>query len=92
MSDDSTMELGFVDKAGEKVSFNQIAKSLPKEYPSIGEHDLPTNTERATIEGVDRFYDFFQVIYVDERRTASKYFPNKIGWYYRDHSSAFLIT
>lgn len=84
MSDNSQkrMELGFADKAGEHVSFDQIAKSLPKEYPSIGEFDLPTSTERAVIEGMDRFYDFFQVIYIDEKSTASRHQPNEVGWYW----------
>ena len=76
------MELGFVDKAGEFVTFDQIAERLPKEYPSIGEHDLPTSTERANINGMDRFYDFFHVIYVDENHPDSKFIPNKIGWYW----------
>ena len=76
------MELGFVDKAGDSVSFDQIAKSLPKEYTSIGEFDLPTSTERAIIGGMDRFYDFFQVIYVDEKGTAGRHQPNEIGWYW----------
>ena len=81
MNDDRSVELGFVDKAGKSVSFDQIAKSLPKEYPSIGEYDLPAITERAAI-GLDRFYDFFHVIYVDEKLTASHFSPNKIGWYW----------
>ena len=80
MSDDPP-QLGFVDKAGEFITFDQIAKRLPKEYPSISERDLPTNTERADI-GLDRFYDFFHVIYVDEERTAGNSSPNKIGWYW----------
>ena len=82
MSDDRPAEMGFVDKAGEFVTFDQIAKALPNEYPSIGEHDLPTNTERAAIGKLDRFYDFFQIIYVDEKNSASKFSPNKIGWYW----------
>ena len=84
MSDDSPekMKLGFVDKTGEFVLFDQISKSLPKEYPSIGEHDLPTEAERANINGMNLFYDFFHVIYVDEKGTASDFAPNEIGWYW----------
>jgi hypothetical protein len=47
MSDEPSVELGFVNEAGETVSFDQIAESLPKEYSSIGDHDLPAHHERA---------------------------------------------
>ena len=84
MSDDGPkkIELGFVNNLGEPISFDQIAKGLPKEYPAIGEYDLPGKTERAIIKGMDRFYDFFQVIYVDEKRSLGRHHPNKIGWYW----------
>ncbi len=83
MSDDSLdkMKLDSENK-GKFLSFNQIAKSLPKAYPSIGEYDLPADTERAIIGRLDRFYDFFQVIYVDEKLAAGNYSPDKIGWYW----------
>jgi hypothetical protein len=81
-SEQDIMKLGFADKAGEFVTFSQVAKTLPKEYPSNGEYGLPTATERAVIGGMDRFYDFFQVIYVDENRVDSKFSPNEIGWYW----------
>ena len=82
MSDDSSVKLGFVDQAGDFVTFDQIAKTLPKKYPSIAEIDLPTGTERAVLKGLKGFYDFFQVIYVDEDRTAGEHSPDEIGWYW----------
>ena len=83
VSEQDIMKLGFAGKAGEFVTFSQVAKTLPKEYPSNGEHGLPTATERAIIGEPDfRFYDFFQVIYVDEPRPDSRIIPNEIGWYW----------
>ena len=75
-------EFGFVGEDGEFITFDQIAKVFPEKYPAVGEYDLPTSAERATLKGMDRFYDLFQVVYIDEEQAASKYLPEDIGWYW----------
>jgi hypothetical protein len=80
---DEILKIGMTDKAGEFLSFFQIAEMLPTKYPLSGENDLPTAKERARIVAVDRFYDFFQIIYLDEERAGSrKYIPKDPGWYW----------
>ena len=73
---------GFVDGDGDFVTFEEIAKDLPDEYPSIGEYDLPTSKERAVLLGQDRFYDFFQIIFIDEDDASNEGVPYTPGWYW----------
>jgi hypothetical protein len=76
------MQFGFSGENGEFISFDEMAKELPQKYPSIGEYDLPTSKERTIIKGMDRFFDFFQIVYVDEDQSEKQSFPNDMGWYW----------
>ncbi|SCA55927.1 hypothetical protein MTBPR1_140045 [Candidatus Terasakiella magnetica] len=78
-SDD--FEILFSDEDGNPITIREMAKTLPLDYSSSRD-GLPTLSERVEIDGLDNFYDFFQVMYVREDMTSSAGFPNEVGWYW----------
>lgn len=67
---------------GNFVSFAEFADQLPDEYNCSTDTDLPTASERVVIGCLDRFYDFFQIVYVNEEKTSSRFYPDEPGWYW----------
>lgn len=88
MADDSNIEVTddfeilFDSEIHGTISITAIANTLPKKSEHQTSDRLPSINERSKINGVEGFYDFFQIMFVREELTAIAGFPDKAGWYW----------
>jgi hypothetical protein len=75
------IKIGFENEQGDFLTIDDVKTVFPKKY-DIGKGDLPSLSQRKSLRGLDKFYDFFQILYVDKAQTESNYLPDEEGWYW----------
>jgi hypothetical protein len=79
--DEPDTELEFVGSNGEKISFAEIAKELPKAYDNLDSNGLPSLNDRAVISEDMKLYDLFQIIEIS-LEDADRRNMEGPGWYW----------